>query len=501
MKQKVIPSHLLPPSLPASLACANSLSQDGVRVSSVILGTSAHIQSDGNGSGKNGNGNGSGNGSGSGNAYTYSTEDRFRLPSSSSSTLNNNDSLSGPLSSGDGNGNGNGNSYSSSKNINPKRKGVHENHNENEIDGLCLDQRGFFAHLKPRSLIISTLRISLIQASQIFTTYLTDQLAHESELEEQLVAGDITDLQLDLETALWEDREWDGRWSSLVGRHWYDWENGKIQKALVKYHVLTLVMRSYEAALGWKLSREMMDRLTKDTFSHAKRRAVERNQDASGRQGPSSGRHTNADYTNTNTSTTAISYRMEMFQSCLYANMVSFLSDYTIQQTILCYGYYTFLKNFRRERRLNMLMNMNTNDCDDNNNDDDDDGNLNLKNNDCKQHHGPKLEDDLVNGEDAKYGKGYSKGEDTPADTDAVKWNDDDSDGDSDTTLALSGSTSEGGIVLSFIYKSSKLIVVRAIGLLVAGIGGAIGSTIRPGYGTLLGTQLGDACVGVLLEE
>ena len=50
--------------------------------------------------------------------------------------------------------------------------------------------------------IISTLRISLIQASQIFTTYLTDQLAHESELEEQLEAGDITDLQLDLETAL-----------------------------------------------------------------------------------------------------------------------------------------------------------------------------------------------------------------------------------------------------------------------------------------------------------
>ena len=157
-----------------------------------------------------------------------------------------------------------------------------------------------------------------------------------------------------------------------------------IQKALVKYHVLTLVMRSYEAALGWKLSREMMDRLTKDTFSHAKRRAVERNQDASGRQGPSSGRPTNADYTNTDTSTstTGMSYRMEMFQSCLYANMVSFLSDYTIQQTILCYGYYTFLKNFRRERRLNMLMNinMNTNACDDNNDDDDDDDNLNLKN-------------------------------------------------------------------------------------------------------------------------
>eukprot|EP01083_Nonionella_stella_P259111 885016_1 len=196
----------------------------------------------------------------------------------------------------------------------------------------------------------------------------------------------------------------------------------------------------------------------------------------------------------------SMSYRMEMFQSCLYANMVSFLSDYTIQQTILCYGYYTFLKNFRRERRLNMLMNTNT--CDDDDDDDNDDDNLNLKNHDSKQHRGPKLEDDLVNG---GVGEGKGKGEDTPsdvdADADATKWNDYDSDDDSDTTLALDSSNSEGGIVLSFIYKSSKLIVVRAIGLLVAGIGGAIGSTIRPGYGTLLGTQLGDACVGVLLEE
>lgn len=57
-----------------------------------------------------------------------------------------------------------------------------------------------------------------------------------------------------------------------------------------------------------------------------------------------------------------------------------------------------------------------------------------------------------------------------------------------------------GGIALSIILKSTKLSVSRSISLVAASAGGAAGTMILPGWGTLLGTQLGDSLVSTLME-
>jgi len=57
-----------------------------------------------------------------------------------------------------------------------------------------------------------------------------------------------------------------------------------------------------------------------------------------------------------------------------------------------------------------------------------------------------------------------------------------------------------GGIALSIILKSTKLSVSRSIALVAASAGGAAGTMILPGWGTLFGTQLGDSLVSSLTE-
>jgi hypothetical protein len=50
-----------------------------------------------------------------------------------------------------------------------------------------------------------------------------------------------------------------------------------------------------------------------------------------------------------------------------------------------------------------------------------------------------------------------------------------------------------GSLTLSFIQKSSLLAFSRGVSLCFSSVGGAIGTTFWPGWGTLAGTNLGDS--------
>ena len=49
-------------------------------------------------------------------------------------------------------------------------------------------------------------------------------------------------------------------------------------------------------------------------------------------------------------------------------------------------------------------------------------------------------------------------------------------------------------------FRSSRLSIARYISWISASAGGAIGSVIWPGWGTIFGIQVGDAVVGALID-
>lgn len=57
-----------------------------------------------------------------------------------------------------------------------------------------------------------------------------------------------------------------------------------------------------------------------------------------------------------------------------------------------------------------------------------------------------------------------------------------------------------GGMVLSLLLKSTKLTVTRSIALVAASTGGALGTLVYPGWGTLLGTQFGESTIASLTD-
>ena len=58
-----------------------------------------------------------------------------------------------------------------------------------------------------------------------------------------------------------------------------------------------------------------------------------------------------------------------------------------------------------------------------------------------------------------------------------------------------------GSITLSFVHKSSVLAFSRAVSLCFSSVGGAIGTTLWPGWGTLAGTNLGDSFSLSLVDD
>lgn len=58
----------------------------------------------------------------------------------------------------------------------------------------------------------------------------------------------------------------------------------------------------------------------------------------------------------------------------------------------------------------------------------------------------------------------------------------------------------DGPMYLSFLMKSTRLAFSRLMGLYAAAFGGAWGSRFYPGWGTLLGSQLGDGMTGTFFD-
>jgi len=269
---------------------------------------------------------------------------------------------------------------------------------------ILSDRKGAFDHLNTNTLIKSSIRVSVMQASQIFATYLTDQMEAEQERDDLLSQGKITLTEFEEENKKWETHQWALRWNNF---------HIKAVHAILRFQAVTLIMRLYEKICEKNLclSDHTLDKLTKDPFKSAirKRNRLE----------------------NDNSSYDKGEMMKQMFKTCLWANAISFLSDFTVQQTVVLYGFYKFRKRKRRLKNLYELQNK-------------DEGE-----NNC-----------------------------------VVNYADD------------SNVNEIGGMMFSFFMKSASLSVSRTIGLLGASAGGAIGSAIYPGWGTLFGTQIGDSAAG-----
>jgi len=327
----------------------------------------------------------------------------------------------------------------------------------------CSDRKGFFDHYKPHSFLISSCRVTILQASQVLTSYLTDTLEYETELEEQLVQGQITNVQYDLYNKQWSEKEWNNRWDKF-------WSN-KVLIAIGKFQLLTMFMRFYEFVLSKssKIDLITLDKLTKDTFSSALRKSQRLKEYNHAKQYGSSGNGNSTQPTGEVVVTVQSNFDVfqQMFHTCLYANAITFLSDFTVQQCILLYGYYKFFISRQRERRMMRLSRE-----------------LELKEIIGDSSDKKKKEDDDEN--------------DLDNDNESL-WNIKPVGSESSVSTWHEGE--QGGLVLSFFYKTAQTSLFRAIGLVSASLGGAFGSVILPGWGTLFGTQMGDAAAGALLEE
>lgn len=178
---------------------------------------------------------------------------------------------------------------------------------------LLSDKKTPLEHLRPRQLIFNAIRVTILQSGHIFTTFFTDQLESEKETEDLLISGQISENEADEMNEEWEKREWSIRWKEFPQR---------TISAFLKLQGATLFMRFYEYIASILVSKKTLDKLTKDPFKSAQRKSQRLGQ-------------------NTTLGT-------KMFWTCLWANAISFLSDYTVQQCILVGGYWMYYKQQRR---------------------------------------------------------------------------------------------------------------------------------------------------------
>lgn len=101
----------------------------------------------------------------------------------------------------------------------------------------------------------------------------------------------------------------------------------RIAIAFAKYHAITIVMRLYEYIASTYVNEKTLDKLTLDTSDCARRTVRE--------VGPSNGTE----------------IVQSMFTSCLHANFISYLADYSVHQVILLYGYYIYVQKQRSNIR------------------------------------------------------------------------------------------------------------------------------------------------------
>lgn len=440
---------------------------------------------------------------------------------------------------------------------------------------LCCDRKGFFDHLRTKSLILSTVRVGIVQAAQTLSTYVTDQLEHETQLDEQLDDGEITHLEYETQLLSFEEDEWNKRWKTLFYTGIVNYDTGtsttkededksddplsssttelrlynnKIISAIGKFHLLTIFMRFYERLLQqWMIGSTrtistksndpqtvdamvFMDKVTKDTFASAvrKSRRLDEYQYSGGRSQSqsqlqqSSPQRQNVFHISTSgsdsdtsfsssTSTvlktsevkTKLELGIQMFSTCLYANAISFFADLTVQQCILLYGYYSFFISKQRERKLKVLKERYSKYNElklKKTVDGKEDSYENVKKDENNEKEGllknttsvdAAIASSIASGmEQLSFAiPGLGPPSSSSSNSRSNSQEDDDDDGDEKAI-----------ILLSFLRRSVQATITKSFGLVCASLGGAVGSMIYPGWGTLFGTQMGDAAVGALLD-
>ena len=110
--------------------------------------------------------------------------------------------------------------------------------------------------------------------------------------------------------------------------------------ALIKYHAVTLILRSYEFIASKIVNLQKLDKLTTDPFAISKRMATKLREQKSPSQ-----------TTNSTTTSEKIDVCVSMTQTALWANFLPFFADYSLHQGLLCYGYYK-LYSYKRKQRL-----------------------------------------------------------------------------------------------------------------------------------------------------
>lgn len=285
-------------------------------------------------------------------------------------------------------------------------------------------------------------------------------------------AGEITPREADEMNTEWENREWQLRKDALPQ---------KIGWALLRFHVCTALMRFYEFVMarhvlrvdgdGWGLPSEtnradavaaamrsrggsgdppaltrdqavdVMDRLTRDPFQASLRTAqILRNRERS------PGVVVSCEGTETSTRR---ELARRMFSTCLWANVIPFLAELTLQQLVLIYGYgaYYAAKKKRMSERGGST--------------------------------------DGERGEsDAPVSLRCEQGGDVGGKTQSEQ----------------DEAASKSAYALALMFRSSRLTIARSMSWIAASAGGAMGSVAYPGWGTVLGIQLGDALVGGLTD-
>jgi len=198
-----------------------------------------------------------------------------------------------------------------------------------DADGypLCEYRKSFFDHLKPKSLITSTLRVATQQATSILANFMTEQLDHDLKRNALVNTGKLTQLDADLQAEDWEKAEWEIRWKAFPH---------KFVVALLKFHAITLTLRVYEYIAAKLVDLQFMDKLTMDPFGMSKRLVTKiEHKHPSGQ--------TVRDH--------KVYVFSKMTETTFWANLLMFCADYSLHQGLLCYGYYKYY-NYKRQKRI-----------------------------------------------------------------------------------------------------------------------------------------------------
>mmetsp|Transcript_18420 Transcript_18420/g.39900 ORF Transcript_18420/g.39900 Transcript_18420/m.39900 type:complete len:475 (+) Transcript_18420:52-1476(+) len=351
---------------------------------------------------------------------------------------------------------------------------------------LLSDRKSFLSQFHPKPLLISIIRLTTLTASTIFATYVTDQIEYETSNEKLVTSGVLTPDQCDLRNKEWEDIQWRIRWGEFKTKAMVGW---------FKYQVTVLIMRTYEKLAEGRVSTETLDRLTMDTMK-AGIRACDSYGVGAGSSGGSSGGSGGS-----SSSGAKEAVRSEMVSTCLWANVIGFAADATVQLAILSYGYYVYYQG--RRARIGTDLEVET-----------------LLGEDEEVVEEEAEEEEVEGVEVTVQGevmddKDAAIGDDAvvpPSDADDADagdkiciptegWgtNDSGTKKDKDSTTD-NNNDEEGAMALSYLIKTVRIIVSRSVGLVAASYGGAYGTVLWPGWGTLLGTSVADSIVSSVLD-